>query len=179
LEHTVQKRRTKENLGAGLNLKILNPVAGGGDIKFGKDSEYDETKESYIGIQALPENDHWIRWMWHTYGNSVGPLKEITLMVSIGLPKEKNISQLKASFEAHAKYFERSTIVGNIGRFIMGESAESHTGSFQVTVHFKDVSVTQKPEVVVPVGGGGIERSIGVSLLFLLLASVILFTVVV
>jgi hypothetical protein len=134
VEHTIQLRKIKK-LG---NLNIGNSSVAplDGSVRNEVQKEYDDkTKESYIGIEALPENDHSesIRWRWYTYGNSVGPLKETTLMVSIGFPEDNNISQLTASFEARAKYSERN-IVGNIRRIIAGETAEMRTGSFQVTV---------------------------------------------
>ena len=106
-----------------------------GNVRNEYTKEYQKTKESYIEIEGMREDDHSISWLWYTVGGSAGPLKETTLNVSIRIPKDNNISQLTASFEAKPKCFERS-LIGNIGHYLMGETPKSLTGGF--LVNFKD-----------------------------------------
>jgi hypothetical protein len=114
----------------------LLPVSGGGHREISK--EYIDIRESYIQIDGLREDDHSISWVCYTVGESAKPLKTIELMVSIKIPKETNITQLTASFEARPQWskLERNTLVGNIGRIFAGEIAKLHSGEFPV--HFKD-----------------------------------------
>lgn len=124
----------KEKLIKKTNTIIVNP-AGVSSVRKETRKEYDTTKESYIGIDGLREDDHSIRWTCYTVGDSAGPLKTIMASTSIAIPKDNDISQLTASFEARLKYFERN-ILGNIRRFFMGETAKLLIGNF--TVHLKD-----------------------------------------
>ena len=133
MEHKKQIIRYKETLFGNIENPPVAPLVAVLRKEIGK--EYEEIKESFIEIDGLRENDHSIRWMCYTVGSSAGPLKTITLMVSITIPKDNNISQLTASFEARPKCFERN-ILGNIGRFFLGETAKSLIGNF--TINFKD-----------------------------------------
>ena len=52
--------------------------------------EFEKTKESYIEIERMRENDRSpISWLWYTFGGSTRPT---TLNVSIRIPEDNNIS---------------------------------------------------------------------------------------
>jgi hypothetical protein len=135
LEHK-EKIVKKTDTGTIIGNRPLAPlVAGVSGVRKEIAKEYDTTKESYIGIDGLREDDHSITWMCYIVGDSAGPLKTIMVSTGITIPKDNDISQLTASFEARLKCFERN-ILGNIRRFFKGGTAKLLIGNF--TVHLKD-----------------------------------------
>ena len=100
-----------------------------GNVRDEYTREYEKTKESYIEIEGMREDDHSISWLWYTVGGSAGPLKTTTLNVSIRIPKDNNISQLTASIDAKLKCYQRS-VIGSIGHFLIGETPTQLLGRF-------------------------------------------------
>ena len=124
IETTNNKRSTVVDVG-------VAKVAGNVHNEYTKKSQ--KSKESYIEIDGMRQDDHSISWLWYTVGDSTGPLKATTLNASLKIPKDDHISQLTVSFKAELKFFERS-LIGNIRHFLMGGAKKSLTAIFSVNL---------------------------------------------
>ena len=97
--------------------------------------KYQKSKESYIEIESIREDDHSISWLWYTVGDLAGPLKTTISNASLKIPKDNHISQLTASFKARLKFFEKN-LIGDIKHFLMGGAKNLVTGRFPL--NFED-----------------------------------------